>query len=164
MAPLVDVYCLHIEASGPKPACYPIEVAVANVMTGDVRSWLIKPTNIWIAFGTWTADVHGLTLDRIISEGKPIHRVADELAQTVGHRRVFSDAVEFDAKCLHDIYGSVARVVPFKLHDLAEAIAAQQGLMEMAMRTACERFPHQDAVSNAQRKAELLRVLDGLAP
>ena len=48
--------CLDFEASGSDPRGYPIEVAVADVATGDTREWLIAPTPASLDTGLWEAE------------------------------------------------------------------------------------------------------------
>jgi hypothetical protein len=55
MASLAEMIllCLDFEASGRGPRGYPIEVAIADVATGETRTWLIAPTPAWLDSGAW---------------------------------------------------------------------------------------------------------------
>ena len=68
--------------------------------SGETRSWLIRPTDAWRQSGVWTpesAHVHGLSMEDVERDGRPVERVADELARAVAGRTVLSDAVSLDS-------------------------------------------------------------------
>jgi hypothetical protein len=74
--------CLDFEASGRDLRCYPIEVALADVATGETRAWLIAPTPAWLDSGIWEAEaeaVHGIARAEIIAHGRGVNDVAAEL-------------------------------------------------------------------------------------
>lgn len=110
---------LDIEASGlDDDLTYPVEVAVVRD-DGQARSWLITPTEEWLETGTWSddsADVHGLSLDLLMSDGFPVETVAQDLAEFVsGGWTVLSDARLADGFWLRRLYVAAGRKVPFEL-------------------------------------------------
>lgn len=105
------IACLDFEASClPTPAheSFPIEVGVAFVETGEIRSWLIKPINEWLRLSHWdpaAERVHGLSLERLQREGEDVEVVRRELAEAVAGHTVVSDNVWHEktwAKILYD--------------------------------------------------------------
>ncbi|MGG5890476.1 3'-5' exonuclease [Falsiroseomonas sp. HC035] len=93
---------LDIEASGLSDDSYPIEIGLAlpsPTPGGDweilLLSWLIRPTATWLdnqdAWSTTAEQVHGLTLDRLQSEGLDPAEVAREIDQVLNGRIVVAD-------------------------------------------------------------------------
>ena len=170
----LDVFCIDIEASGLDPASYPIEIALVDVMTSEVRSWLIRPTERWLGLGVWQTSaeaLHGLSLDRLMIEGLPVEIVAEQLTRTVQGRCVLSDHLDSDRKWLHDLYHAVGiATLPFLLQNFyvfAKQVASAAGRrFEVAFTKveaeAWQRFPipHR-AEPDAKRNAEMLRYLEG---
>ena len=126
--------CLDFEASGSGPRGYPIEVAIADVATGEIREWLIAPTPAWLETGIWEAEaeaVHGLTLAEIIAQGRAVNDVAAELTAHTRGATVLSDAPTYDTKWLCDLYRATGAEPPFVLRDFhqfawREAVATRE--------------------------------------
>jgi hypothetical protein len=170
------VLCLDFEASGIARFCYPIEVAVADVETGETKEWLIAPTPTWLEKGVWQTaaqDIHGLTLSEIIANGRSAQEVAAELTAAVQGATVLSDSPPFDTKWLRDLYAEVGTEPPFVLLDFNQ-FAWQAALTRgrrpdiaysKAETEASMLFPIQHrAAPDAQRNAEMLRQIWGNAP
>jgi hypothetical protein len=133
-APIMPLLlCLDFEASGSDPRGYPIEVAIADVATGDTRAWLIAPTPAWRETGVWEAEaeaVHGITLAQIIAYGRGVNAVAAELTAHTRGATVLSDAPSHDTKWLRDLYAATGAEPPFALldfHQIAWREAALRG-------------------------------------
>jgi hypothetical protein len=170
------VLCLDFEASGNMPLCYPIEVAVADVATGETREWLIAPEPVWLEKGIWQAaaqEIHGLTLAEIIGKGRSVREVATELTAVARGPIVLSDAPAFDTKWLHDLYRAAGAEPPFVLrdfHQFAWHAALMRGrrpdiAYSKAETEAYLLFPKEHrAAPDAQRNAEILRQIVGKTP
>jgi hypothetical protein len=170
------VLCLDFEASGNGPLCYPIEVAVADVATGETREWLIAPEADWLEKGVWqqaAQEIHGLTLAEIIGKGRSVREVASELTATTQGATVLSDAPAFDTKWLRDLYTAAGAEPPFVLldfHQFAWRAALMRGrrpdiAYSKAETEAYLLFPKEHrAAPDAQRNAEILRQIAGRTP
>ena len=174
MQPLL--LCLDFEASGIDPPGYPIEVALADVATGETRAWLIAPTPAWLETGVWEAEaeaVHGISRDEIITHGRGVNDVAAELTAHTRGATVLSDAPSFDTKWLCDLYRATGAEPPFVLrdfHQFAWHEAVLRGrrpdiAIVKAELEAYIMFPKQHrAGPDAQRNAEMLRQIRGRLP
>ncbi len=166
--------CLDFEASGNDPRGYPIEVAIADVPTGDTHEWLIAPTPAWLETGVWEAEaeaVHGLSLAQIIAHGRGVNAVAAELTAQTRGAHLLSDAPSFDTKWLRDLYAATGAEPPFELldfHQIAWREAALRGRrpdIAIVKAEAYILFPKQHrAGPDARRNAEMLRQIQGLLP
>jgi hypothetical protein len=167
--------CLDFEASGHDPRGYPIEVAIADVATGDVWQWLIAPIPAWLATGLWDAEaeaVHGIARAQIVANGRSVHEVAAELTAHTNAVTVLSDAPALDGKWLRDLYAAAGMEPPFALLDFHQFVyreAAMRGrrpdiAIVKAEAEAYARFPKlHRAGPDARRNAEILRQVQGIA-
>jgi hypothetical protein len=155
---------------------YPIEVAIADVATGETREWLIAPAPAWLETGLWEAAaeaVHGIGLAEIIAHGRSVGGVAAELTAHTRGATVLSDAPSFDTKWLRDLYRATGAEPPFALLDFHQ-IAWREALLRgrrpdiaivKAEAEAYILFPKQHrAGPDARRNAEMLRQIQGLLP
>jgi hypothetical protein len=161
--------CLDFEASGSDPPGYPVEVAVADVATGEVWECLIAPTPIWLETGLWdiaAEAIHGLTRAEIIAHGRSVADVAAELTTRTQGAQVLSDAPSYDTKWLRDLYNATGAEPPFALLDFHQIVwrnAAIRGrrpdiAIVKAEAEAYALFPKQHrAGPDARRNAEILR-------
>lgn len=96
---------IDFEASGLMEGSFPVEVAWAGEALA-LESHLIRPTGEWLRDeARWCVDaeqMHGLTRERLRSEGEDPRAVARRLASLLGEpdRRVYSDNPAFDARWL----------------------------------------------------------------
>jgi hypothetical protein len=177
-APIVVI---DLEASSfPRPGSYPIEVGVAFVATGASQAWLIRPPERWLEHGFWdpvAEELHGITLDMLLREGRSLEEVRAELTDAVAGHVVASDATTADGFWLWMLYH---RTPPFALENVLELALRHGGLalrhsgkpptdawraaVNNAYNLAHDRIPHEHrAEPDARRWAEVLRILMGLA-
>jgi hypothetical protein len=172
--PLDNILCLDFEASAIGKGSFPIEVAVAEACTGALHSWLIRPTDQWLAVGVWSeesAAVHKIGRTELLLDGLPVARVAAELTARCKGRRVLSDAADFDGAWLATFYEAAqGEEAPFALHDFHTfawqlALCAGRRPDIAYVRSELEaqiRFPmiHR-AGADARCLAEMLRLIAG---
>jgi hypothetical protein len=171
---LANIVCIDFEASSLDERGFPIEAAIAEAATGQVRAWLIRPTPAWLDHGDWSAEaeaLHGLALARVTAEGRPVAEVAREIAAALVGKRALSDNPGFDAAWLAALLAAAGEPVPARQLDdftsFAHGLAARQGrrtdiALAKAQAEAWSRFPHQHrAGSDARRNAEVLRQIVG---
>jgi hypothetical protein len=171
---LSNVMCIDFEASSLGRRSFPIEVAIAGAGTGAAQSWLIQPTPLWLATGTWSEDseaLHGLSLARIAAEGKPAATVARALAEALFGKTTLSDNAGHDQAWLEMLFTAGGRATPFKLEDFGRfatglITAAGQRPDIAMMRAEAEAhglFPERHrAEPDARRNAEVLRQIVGI--
>ena len=92
---------IDIEASSLSEHSYPVEIGIALPSLADdgwritVRSWLVRPTREWQEVpGGWdpaAEQVHGLSLERLLTEGLSPAEVAAELDAQLRGRLVVAD-------------------------------------------------------------------------
>jgi hypothetical protein len=151
---------------------YPIEIGIADVDEGTVRSWLVRPDGAWLADLNWdpaAENVHGISRDRLDAEGLPREQVAREVLEAVDGRLVLSDYPEFEMFWLSRLVG---RRFPYGIHNawkVAEQVAGGgrigSAAASLALAKAKQRFPVEHrAGDDAMRMAETIRIISGLAP
>lgn len=167
---LHHVMCIDFEASGLATNCYPIEIALADVETKKVSTWLIQPTPEWLRHGLWTIEaeeIHGLSLDYLCANGIPAAEITKQITYACDSCQVLSDNPFYDNKWLNDLYTSTgADCPPMILQDFysfARRITRDANCeiaLAQAKAAAWTRFPimHR-AAEDAQRNAEILRYL-----
>lgn len=90
---------LDFEASSLADDSYPIEVAW---VFEDARSesHLIRPAPAWTDWDPEAAALHGLTRERLGSEGEPHEAVANRVLEALGPHEVYVSAPSWDGKWL----------------------------------------------------------------
>lgn len=166
--------CLDLEASSLSPGGFPVEVAVASVATGEVRSWLIRPEPDWVERGVWdnnAAAIHGLTLAQLERQGIAPSSVVEELTGFLWGAFVLSDNPRHDDGWLRTLYAAAgasrppADIQSFQAFaaDLAMGVSrTPQQALEDAEAAAWVMFPEQHRASpDAARNAAIVRRLAG---
>lgn len=83
---------VDFEASSLAPESYPVELGWAHVAgSGAV---LTRPEPDWTDWSPTAAELHGLSRERLLTEGKPAREVADLLLRLADGRQLVSDAPE----------------------------------------------------------------------
>ena len=143
-----EVLIIDFEASGLGPGSWPIEVGLAWVEAGEVRSWasLIRPEpdwdlNLWDMFAQ---DVHGIPLSNL-DNAPSAWSVTKELLDQVAGRPVFSDAPEFDGRWgrrLRDAHPSQAGLRFREFDEAVGAVCGERGADWAYERLERSRTPH----------------------
>jgi hypothetical protein len=172
---LAHTVCVDCEASALDHG-FPIEIAVAEVASGAVQAWLIRPPADWLARGIWSSHaeaVHGLALAHLLAEGLPAAKVADQVHGALAGKDAVSDMPQFDGPWLAALFTAAQPPHdPPRLLDLREVaaqLAARCGrrpdiALGKAEAEAMSRFPQRHrAAADARRHAEILRQIAGLS-
>jgi hypothetical protein len=125
---LDKVLCIDFEASSLENG-YPIEVGIADAITGRVRAWLIRPPVVWAAERVWSpasAAVHGISRAMLDTEGAAPGVVWRALARAIKGRRLVSDNPPFDGRWLNMLAG-MAQPALLDLDQFAWALAVKAG-------------------------------------
>lgn len=80
---------IDFEASGIAPDSYPIEVAV--VYPGGEYQSLIQPASYWDYWSYDAQDMHSLSREQLIAEGKPPLEVAQDMNRLFDGKTLCSD-------------------------------------------------------------------------
>jgi len=125
-----DVLIIDLEASGLGPGSWPIEVGLAWVEAGEVRSWssLIRPEPDWDeeAWDPMAEDIHGISRSEL-KIAPTAWSVAAELLRRVAGRPVFSDAPEFDSRWVRRLLDAQPVDAGVRLLDVDQAVGAVCG-------------------------------------
>lgn len=93
--------CIDFEASALGPKSYPTEIGLADPVTGDVWSCLIKPHPTWIAEGEWNPAgeaVTGITRAMLAAQGADPWGVYADVRRLIAGREVVSDSPSYDGR------------------------------------------------------------------
>ena len=105
---MLDTFiCIDFEASALENG-YPIEVALADPVTGHVNSWLIRPAERWLKDLVWSPAseaVHGISRALLEAEGQPAGLVYRNLLHVSAERRLISDSPSYDRRWLKTLAG-----------------------------------------------------------
>lgn len=96
-------YFLDFEASSLSDVSHPIEVAW-SLPSGEIESYLIRPTWDW---NDWSPDaeyLHGLTREQITKDGLPAWHVAKRMNEVLADATCYTDAPEFDGFWLSRLF------------------------------------------------------------
>ena len=103
---------LDFEASSLSPASWPIEIGLSWLDDDRVQTWssLILPAPTWDLddWSTQSAAVHGIPFSELADAPSPTE-VAETLLNVLGHRRLVSDAAEFEARWLARLMEAAGR-------------------------------------------------------
>jgi hypothetical protein len=119
---------IDFEATSLSQGSWPIEVAVGWPISGEVRSWLIRPDGDWLRRWDWSPAaerLHGIRPSMLLDEGRPAHEVAREVLAASGNALIYSDNVAAEQIWLRRLLsvvpvGIIPRVEP--VQDLYDAI------------------------------------------
>jgi len=125
-----EVLIIDFEASGIGPFSWPIEVGLAWVEAGEVRSWssLIRPEPDW-SLDDWdpiAEEVHRIPR-RELDRAPAAWSVAEELLRRVAGRPVFSDAPERDGRWARRLLDAQPRETGLRVLDFDLAVWAVCG-------------------------------------
>ena len=101
--PVLRPNIIDFEASGFGVNSYPIEVGV-SLGTGQKYCALIQPAHDWLYWDKDAEKIHGLCLDVVREQGKPIITVAEELNAFLEGKTVYSDGWVVDKPWLLRIF------------------------------------------------------------
>ena len=114
---------IDLEASSLGPHSWPIEVGWC-FLDGEPEAHLIRPATVWPR-EAWTdraEGLHGISLEMVETQGKPIRQVCDRLNEALGAAQVFSDAPDWDGFWLYRLFSIVGISQRFVVRHLTEAL------------------------------------------
>jgi hypothetical protein len=99
MADLPKIAFLDFEASSLGKQGYPIEVAWA-LSSGEEESHLIRPDPTWTDWDLKAETIHGLSRERLQTEGQPVADVARRMMSALAGYALYATAPSWDGKWL----------------------------------------------------------------
>lgn len=119
-----DIGIIDIEASGLHFDAYPIEIAVR--LSGECRSWLIRPEPQWQYWCATAERMHGISREVLLREGLPALEVVRQLNAFVTESDgvLYSDAHGWDGDWIDTLYYAVKVVKPFYVDSIYAMIGA----------------------------------------
>jgi hypothetical protein len=126
---LERLLCIDFEASSLDNG-YPIEVGIAEVATGAVLSWLIRPSVTWLAERVWSPaseEVHGIKRALLEAKGEPPETVWAALAPMLVGKLLISDNPSFDGRWLKMLAFDAAVPTLEDMDGLAWGLAVKSG-------------------------------------
>jgi len=99
MHDLPNIAFLDFEASSLGKEGYPIEVAWV-LIAGEEESHLIRPDPSWNDWDEEAERIHGITRERLLSEGRSVEDVAQRMLTVLSGRTLYATAPSWDGKWL----------------------------------------------------------------
>lgn len=121
---------IDVEASSLQDG-FPVEVAWCSADLTRGATYLIRPDDAWLETLDWSEEaesMHGLTLDRLTTEGRAAADVAERLAADLGGQRVESDNPRADAAWLGMLYDALPFTVCKTRPSGVPAVTMEAGL------------------------------------
>lgn len=116
---------LDIEASGFGKDSYPIEIGFVSEQ-GEAWCALIKPAEQWRHWDERAARMHLITRENLLTHGKSIVSVAQELNDRLQNTIVYTDGWIHDFIWLARLFDEANMRPHFKLQDLREMLSPAQ--------------------------------------
>lgn len=113
---------VDFEASGIAPDSYPVEIAIAHP-TGEYQA-LIKPVRHWEHWSYDAQDMHGITREQLLNEGKPAADIAQELNALFAGHCLVSDAKE-DSYWVEALYDAAELDPTFAVTTVAQMVGPE---------------------------------------
>lgn len=117
---------LDIEASGFGRGSYPIEVGLARP-DGSICAFLVQPLDEWTHWDPKAELLHGISRDRLVREGFPVHQVARWLNDELGEIGIaYSDSWGYDNSWLSLLFHHAGMLPSFRLEALRKLLSEDQ--------------------------------------
>ena len=146
---------IDLEASGFGRGSYPIEVGFA-LEDRAVYSFLIKPAPGWEHWSEEAEQVHGITRELLLREGKSPREIALRMNELLYGKVLYSDAWSFDSSWLARLFDEAELVQRFRIETINKLLTPEQ--MELWHDTKEMLWQQQDGV-NRHRAANDVKIL-----
>lgn len=113
---------VDFEASGIAPDSYPVEIAIVHP-AGEYAS-LIKPVHYWTHWSYDAQDMHGITREQLLDEGKPAATIASELNELFAGQYLVSDA-RADSYLFETLYDAAGLDPAFAVASIEQIVGAE---------------------------------------
>lgn len=114
---------VSVTAFGHYPLSHPLEVAVV-LPNGQYLNEIVRPPDAWALWSLETEKTHGLSLEKIMDEGKSPEEVCDRLNAFCHGRDLYSDSWLFEHAWIKKLFRCCGRRPAFSCHPLAQLVRA----------------------------------------
>jgi DNA polymerase III epsilon subunit-like protein len=108
---------LDIEASGINARAYPIEIGV-SLSNGTTWCSLIKPAESWTYWSKEAENIHGISYEELMTNGKSPAQVAGKLNKLLTSSTAYSDCWVLDQPWLIKLFQHAGITQTFSLLDM----------------------------------------------
>lgn len=116
---------LDIEASGFGKGSYPIEVGFA-LPDKSAHCYLIRPIVEWTHWNVGAEEVHGISRETLMENGRSVTEVAEQLNKHLANKTVYSDGWGYDLSWISLLF-SVANIpMNFRINTLYSLLSEDQ--------------------------------------
>ena len=112
---------IDVEASGLGRGSYPIEIGIC-LPDGSSRCWLIRPATHWHAWDPAAERIHRLSRGLLMTHGRAIRSVAEELNAVLAGQVVYSDAWGNDMPWVAALFDEAGLVQRFRIEALRSIV------------------------------------------
>ncbi len=116
---------IDVEASGLGVGSYPIEVGVA-LPNGKTRCTLICPPPHWSHWDGSAEDVHGISRDQLLVNGRSVFKVAMMLNEWLDGQTVYTDAWGNDSCWLARLFAEAGITQRFNVDSIVQILTDAQ--------------------------------------
>ncbi len=116
---------IDVESSGLGPESYPIEIGVA-LSSGEQYCSLILPAPSWDTWDRHSELIHGISLEEVMTSGKPIGDVTRELNRLLENRTVYTDGWVVDQRWISQLYYEASIPKQFTVSSLESILSEGQ--------------------------------------
>lgn len=120
LPPIIDV-----EASGFGRGSYPIEIGFA-LEDRHLQSYLIRPAEHWTHWSEEAEAIHGISRDRLNSEGLLVRDVALLLNEHLFDKTLYSDAWSFDSSWIGRLFEEAELVQRFRIETINKLLTMEE--------------------------------------
>jgi hypothetical protein len=116
---------IDVEASGFGAASYPIELGVA-LSCGKRLSMLIKPEPDWVHWDVNAQQVHGVSRELLLQNGKPVDEVAKCFNVLLKGQTVYSDGWSVDKPWISALFHAAGLAMDFSVSPIEQIMRESQ--------------------------------------
>lgn len=141
----IPLFIIDIEASGLKPASYPIEIGWAHRYDPNQSGgFLIRPEREWTYWDKYAEDyIHKISRFECEQYGVDAVSAANRLNEKLNGELVLSDAVEYDRPWIRKLFNAAGMEINFKVVSIYDYIDPAK----------VEKFNQRIMVSGVQHRA-----------
>ncbi len=123
--PIMKPAIIDVESSGLGSNSYPIEIGV-SLSSGDRYCSLIRPEPEWTSWDSEAEKLHGISRQMLLSRGKHVVEVAQDLNGLLEDQTVFSDGWVVDQRWVAQLFAAASIPQRFYVSPLETILTEEQ--------------------------------------
>ena len=116
---------IDIEASGLGSNSYPIEIGIV-LSNGKTYESLIQPATEWTHWDCEAENLHGISRQQLLLQGKQAKLVCLELNNLCYGKRLYSDCWVYDFAWLNKLFGQAGIAMTFSCSPIESILSEEQ--------------------------------------